>query len=144
MKTFSTMMVGLVMLLVAGCAGAVGPSTVAPTVDVTGKWAGTWVGTDLALGNGAIAMTLKQTGSEYTGNLLVTGISIGLLTVGGIPSGSTQGVVSGDKVSVIGPSNMTGSLTVQGDSMTGTMQLRLLNSHEHGVYAANVALTRQK
>jgi len=43
LKTFSMMMLGLVMLVVTGCAGGVGPATDAPTVDVTGKWAGTWV-----------------------------------------------------------------------------------------------------
>ena len=144
MKTFSTMMVGLVMLVVAGCAGEVGLRTVAATVDVTGTWAGTWVGTDLAVGTGPIEMTLKQTGSEYSGNLFMTSYSIGPLTVGGHPSGPTQGVVSGNQVRVIAPSNLTGSLTVQGDSMTGTVQFRLLNSHEHGVYVANVTLTRQK
>ena len=143
MKTFSTMMVGLVMLL-AGCAGEVGPTTVAPTVDVTGTWAGTWVGTDLAVGTGPIKMTLKQTGSEYTGNLFMAHDSIGPGTVGGPPFGLTQGVVSGNQVRVIGPSSLTGSLTVQGDSMTGTVQFRLSLSHEHGVYVANVTLTRQK
>ena len=143
MKTFSTMMVGLVMLVVTGCAGGVGPATVAPTVDVTGKWAGTWVGTEPAIGRGAIDMTLKQTGSEYTGNILMTHITVGQSTVGGTPSGPTQGVVSGNQVRVIGPSNLTGSLTVQGDSMTGTVQLRLVGGHEHGVYVANVTLTRQ-
>src|SRR5262249_1874965 len=104
MNTFSTMMVGLVMLLVAGCAGEVVPATAGATVEVTGTWAGTWVGTDLAVGNGPIEMTLKQTGSEYSGNLFMTSYSIGPLTVGGHPSGPTQGVVSGNQVSVIGPS----------------------------------------
>jgi len=148
LKTFSMMMLGLAVLVVTGCAGGVGPATVAPTVDVTGTWAGTWVGTDPALGSGAIEMTLKQTESEYTGNLLMTFISIGHSTVGGTPRGPTQGVVSGNQVRVIGPStgpsNLTGSLTVQGDSMTGTVQFRLFSSHEHGTYVANVTLTRQK
>ena len=144
MKTFSTMMVGLVMLLVAGCAGGVGPTTDAPTVDVTGKWAGTWVGTESTLGTGPIEMTLKQTGSEYTGNLFMAHDSIGPGTVGGPPFGLTQGVVSGNQVRVIAPSNLTGSLTVQGDSMTGTVQFRLLNSHEHGMYVADATLTRLK
>ena len=148
MKTLSSMLLGLAVLAAAGCAGEIGPPTVAPTVDVTGTWAGTWVGTDLAVGTGPIEMTLKQTGSEYSGNLFMTSYSIGPLTVGGHPSGPTQGVVSGNQVSVIGPSNgpstLTGSLTVQGDSMTGTVQFRLSTSHEHGVYVANVTLTRPK
>ena len=67
MKTFSTMMVGLVMLLVAGCTGGVGPTTVAPPVDITGRWVGRWVaetswGPSEAVGrlprSGTIQMTL--------------------------------------------------------------------------------------
>src|SRR5262245_3620764 len=76
MKTFSMMMLVLVMLVVNGCAGGVEPATVAPTVDVTGTWAGTWVGAELAIGTGPIEMALKQTGSEYTGNLFMTSYSI--------------------------------------------------------------------
>jgi hypothetical protein len=143
MKTFSMMMLVLVMLVVNGCAGGVEPATVAPTVDVTGTWAGTWVGTELAVGTGPIEMTLKQTVSEYTGNLFMTSYSIGPLTVGAHPRGLTQGVVSGNQVRVIGPGNLTGSLTVQGDSMTGTVQFRLAGGHEHGMYVANVTLTRE-
>ena len=128
MRKLSMTMVSLVVFAAVGCAGGVGPATVAPTVDVTGKWTGTWVATNPALGSGAIQMTLTQTGSQYTGNLLVTGTPTN-------PSGPTQGVVSGNQVRVMQPSNMTGSLTVQGDSMTGNVQ---------GVIAANVNLTRQK
>ena len=122
--------VGLALLAVAGCGAAsnIGPATVAPTVDITGKWAGTWVATNPALGSGSIQMTLKQTGSEYTGELLITGT----LTD---PSGYTRGVVSGNEVRVLQPSNLTGSMTVQGDTMKGGVQ---------GVVAANVTLNRQK
>ena len=74
----------------------------------------------------------------------MTHYSVGRGTVGGPPRGLTPGVVSGNQVRVIGPGNLTGSLTVQGDSMTGTVQFRLSTSHEHGVYVANVTLTRQK
>ena len=146
MKTFSMMMLGLVMLVVTGCAGGVGPATDAPTVDVTGKWAGTWVATTSwaalgytqgGVGSGSIQTTLTQTGSEYTGNLLASTPTN--------PSGPTQGIVSGNQVHVMQPSNMTGSLTVQGDSMTGTVQCgRLPGSHDRGVFEANVTLTRQK
>jgi hypothetical protein len=129
MKTLSGIMIGLVMLVAAGCAGGgVGPATVAPTVDITGKWVGSWAATNPALGSGTIEMTLKQTGSEYTGNLLVTGSPTD-------PSGATQGIVSGNQVRVMRPTNLTGSLTVQGDTMKGNVQ---------GVIAANVTLNRQK
>src|SRR6266508_802599 len=85
-------------LVAAGCAGF-GPTTTAPTVDITGKWAGTWVATNPGLGSGQIEMTLKQTGSQYSGNR----------------------VVSGNEVRVMQPSNLTGSLTATADSMTGIL-----------------------
>ena len=128
MKSLSGMLVVLVMLGAAGCAGGIGPATVAPTVDITGRWTGTWVATNPALGNGVIEMTLKQTGSQYSGNLLVTGTATD-------PSGFTQGVVSGNQVRVTQPANLTGSLTAQGDTMSGNL---------FGVVDANVSLKRQK
>lgn len=128
MKTLSRMVVVLVMLGLAGCAGGIGPATLPPTVDITGKWTGTWVATNPALGSGVIEMTLKQTGSQYTGNLLVTGTRTD-------PSGYTQGVVSGNEVRVLQPSNLTGSLTVVGDTMSGNI---------NGVVDANMSLKRQK
>jgi hypothetical protein len=127
MKTLPRIMIVLAVLAAAGCAGF-GPATVAPTVDVSGRWAGTWVATNPALGSGQIEMTLKQAGSNYSGNLLVTGAPTD-------PTGPTQGIVSGNEVRVERPTNLTGSLAVQGDKMSGILQ---------GVIAANVNLTRQK
>jgi hypothetical protein len=129
MKCLSRVMIFvLVMIAMAGCAGGIGPAMTAPTVDVTGKWAGTWVATNPSLGSGIIEMTLKQTGSQYSGDLLVTGAPTD-------PTGPTQGEISGDQVRIVRPSNLTGSLTVQGDSMSGIVQ---------GVIAGNVTLKRQK
>lgn len=128
MKTLSRIMIPLVMLVAAGCAGGVGPATVAPTVDVSGKWVGSWVATNPALGSGAIEMTLKQTGSQYSGNVLVTGAPRD-------PSGPTEGIVSGAEVRIMRPTGLTGSLTVQGDTMKGNL---------HGAMDANATLTRQK
>jgi len=128
MKAFSRVAISLAVLAAAGCAGGVGPTTSAPTVDISGQWAGTWVATNPALGSGSIEMTLKQSGSQYSGTLLITGT----LTD---PSGPTEGVVSGNEVRILRPSSLTGSLKVQGDTMTGTLQ---------GVLAANVNLKRPK
>jgi hypothetical protein len=128
MRNPALMMIVLVGLAVAGCAGGVGPAPVTPTVDVTGKWVGTWVASNPSLGSGAIEMTIKQAGSQYSGNMLVTGTRTD-------PSGFTQGVVSGNEVRILQPSSMTGSLTVQGDTMSGNLQ---------GVVAANATLKRQK
>ena len=126
MRSLFGIMAVCVGLVAAGCAGF-GPTTTAPTVDITGKWVGTWVATNPGLGSGQIEMTLKQTGSQYSGNLLVTGTRTD-------PSGFTQGVVSGNEVRVMQPSNLTGSLTATADSMTGILD---------GVVAANVTLKRQ-
>ena len=127
MKMLSGIMIALAALGTAGCAGG-GPATAPPTVDATGRWVGSWVATNPALGRGTIEMTLKQIGSQYSGSLLATGTRTD-------PSGPTQGIVSGNEVRMMQPSGMTGSLTVQGDSMFGTV---------HGVVDANVTLRRQK
>ena len=112
MKNLSRIMLALVVVAAGGCAG-IGPATTAPTVDITGKWTGTWVATNPALGGGSIEMTVTQTGSQYSGNLLITGTQTD-------PSGFTRGVVSGNEVRVMQPSNLTGSLTAQGNSMSGS------------------------
>jgi len=129
MKRFTRVMFALVALAAAGCAGGgVGPATVAPTVDVTGKWVGTWTALRTSLGSGIIEMTLKQTGSQYSGNLLITGTPTD-------PSGPTEGVVSGNEVRILRPTSVTGSLTAQGDSMSGSIA---------GMLEAKVTLQRQK
>jgi len=125
---FSAIVIGLVMLGVGGCAGGVGPPTLAPTVDITGKWVGSWVATNPALGSGAIEMTVVQTGSKYSGDLLMTGSATD-------PSGCTQGIVSGNQVRIEQPTTLTGSLTAQGDTMSGEL---------HGVVDFNATLRRQK
>jgi len=126
MKIVSVIMMTLVTLVVGGCAGGVGPKEVAPTVDITGKWSGQWVATNPALGSGAIEMTVKQTGNNYSGKLLVTGTATD-------PSGDTFGVVSGNQVRILQPSNLTGSLTVKDNTMSGNI---------FGVVDANVTLRR--
>jgi len=128
MKVFSRILIGLVILGVGGCAGGIGPATVAPTVNITGKWAGTWAATNPSLGSGAIEMTVTQTESQYAGTLLMTGAPTD-------PSGPTAGIVSGDEVRIERPSNVTGTLKVQGDTMKGNI---------HGVLDVNATLTRQK
>jgi hypothetical protein len=128
MKTFSGITLALVMLVAAGCAGGIGPATVAPTVDITGRWVGSWVATNPALGSGVIEMTVTQKGSQFSGRLVVTGAPTN-------PTGPTEGIVSGNEVSVTRPTNFTGNLTAQGDTMKGNV---------NGTIDANVTLTRQK
>ena len=98
------------MLTAAACATSTQPP---PTIDVTGKWQGTWISTNQpAGGSGQIEMTITQTGSKWAGNLLVTG---GMND----PSGLTEGFVTGNQVEIAVPAGMTGRLTVVGDQMSG-------------------------
>src|SRR5262245_53000048 len=121
--------IAIVLVLFAAVAcQSIGPATKAPTVDVTGKWAGTWASQTPGLGSGQIEMTVKQAGSEYTGNLLATGTPLER-------TGFTRGVVSGNQLEIIEPTGLTGRLTVQGDTMSGILQ---------GQIAGNVTLNRQK
>ena len=145
MKKLSSMLLALAVLAAAGCAGQIRPST----VDVTGRWVGRWVavnydGPSVAATPGArkrsgtIEMTLTQTGSQYSGNLLVTGDP----TTSGQP---IQGVVSGNQVRVLQPTILAGSLTVQGDTMSGDLALaywsHVYGSAHNGLIAAT--LTRR-
>ena len=127
MKRLSGIMMLLVLVTAGGC-GGIGPAQVAPTVDITGKWVGTWVATNPALGSGTLTMTVKQAGSQFDGTLLITGTLTN-------PSGPTSGIVSGNEMTFTRPTNVTGTLTVQGDTMKGNLQ---------GVVDAVATLTRQK
>jgi hypothetical protein len=128
LKKRSWIMIALVMLVAAGCAGGGGMTAVAPTVNITGKWAGSWVATNPSLGSGVIEMTVTQTGSQYSGELLMTGTRPD-------PSGPTGGIVSGNEVRFTRPAGLSGSLMVQDDTMKGTLQATV---------AINATLTRQK
>jgi hypothetical protein len=98
-------------------------------VDISGKWQGTWVSTNQpAGGSGQIEMTVTQTGSKYTGNILVTGGR-------NDPSGLTEGFVTGNQVEIAVPAGMTGRLTVNGDEMSGQIA---------GMSGAIVKLRRQR
>jgi len=84
------------LLLFVILLGAVGCASTQPasTVDISGKWVGTWISTNKpAGGSGQIEMTVVQTGSKYTGNLLLTGGA-------NDPSGLTEGFVTGNQVEI--------------------------------------------
>jgi hypothetical protein len=132
MKSLLAVIIGLVVVAAAGCAGGGGSATVAPTVDVTGKWAGTFVssagGSTIGIGGGTIELTLKQTGSQVNGNLVVRGAVSD-------PSGPFEGTVSGNELRMIQPSEWNGIFTVRGDSMSGDVR----GGMSHRIY-----LQRQK
>lgn len=125
MRPLLRLLLSAVLLGSAGCASTQPP----PSVDISGKWQGTWVSTNQpAGGSGQIEMTVAQTGSKYAGNILVTG---GL----GDPSGLTEGFVTGNQVEITVPAGMTGRLAVNGDEMTGSLA---------GMSGAKVTLRRQR
>ena len=131
MKLGALLVVGLAVLAGAGCAGGPSASTggsASASADISGKWQGTWVYQNQNFGSGQIVMTLTQTGSKASGNLLVTGTPVER-------SGSVSVVVSGNEVHLIYPTGITGYLTVSGDEMKGELD---------GVNPANVVLRRQK
>src|ERR1700730_1957718 len=65
-------LVAALVLLLSGCA-AVGGNTVPPSVDVSGKWAGTWSFHNPTMGSGDVLMNFKQSGADASGDLRVTG-----------------------------------------------------------------------
>jgi hypothetical protein len=101
-------------LLVTACMIFLGCATAAtkpPSVDVTGTWAGEWVGT---VGSGPVTMTLQQTGGNVTGDLVAGG---------GSPfSGPVSGTVSGDTLSLFYRGG-SGDFTVKGNEMSGSTRL---------------------
>lgn len=124
MRQVGVLLAAVLALASAGCASA--PSPAPPSVDVTGKWQGTWQYEQVSLGGGQVVMDLKQDGGEVTGNLVVTGPSLNRPT-------TIQATVSGNQLSLKG--RIPGTLTVTGDTMSGVV---------YGVVEANLTLQRQK
>jgi hypothetical protein len=119
-------------LLLAGLlaiGGTLGVGTVvAQTGNVSGKWQGTWVYQNASLGSGQIVMTLTQSGTKATGDMVVTGTPNPL-------SGAVTLLLQGNDVYFVYPTGATGYLTLAGDEMTGQID---------GMNPANVILKRQK
>ena len=119
-------------LLLAGLlaiGGTIGVgAAVAQTGNVSGKWQGTWVYQNQSLGSGQIVMTLTQSGTKATGNMVVTGTPTDR-------TGSVTVLVHGNDVYLVYPTGLTGYLTLSGDDMKGQLD---------GQNPANVVLKRQK
>jgi hypothetical protein len=118
------LVVGL-MVAIGGCAGA--SMTEPPSVNVTGKWAGTWSFRNPSLGGGQVTMDLKQDGAKVTGPMSVSGPTSSEPT-------NFAGTVSGSTI-VLDAAHGSGTFMVKGDEMTGTV---------FGIMQASVRLTRQK
>jgi hypothetical protein len=129
MRRAGWLLISLMMIGLAGCAGGSSSTQQAPpTVDITGKWQGNWVARQQNQGGGQIELNIKQTGSKWAGNLLITGAP-------NDPSGETQGYVTGNRVEITLPAGATGYLTVNGDEMGGLIA---------GMDGAKVNLKRAK
>jgi hypothetical protein len=104
--------VGMVLLL-AGCATGGGGTAVAPSVDVTGTWNGSFDGVGSSGFNFPFVAVLEQKGNIVTGT-----ISGATRTV---YNGTIQGTVSGNKFSwkqTMG--SASGDVVVSGHEMGGT------------------------
>jgi hypothetical protein len=84
-------------------------ATQPPSVDVTGNWAGEWIGLAVP-GNGPVTMTLAQTGANVTGDIVMGG--------GSPYTGRVSGTVSGDDFSISYPGGRA-HFAVKGNEMTG-------------------------
>ena len=124
MRPLRWLVVGVALLGETGCATTQAP----PTVDVSGKWQGGWVALMPAQDAGQIQMDVRQTGARYAGTILVTGGR-------NDPTGLTEGYVTGNQVEITVPAGMTGTLSVNGDEMSGTLA---------GMGGAKITLRRQK
>lgn len=125
MRFTKLLLVGVVVLGAAIWAGAPSAQT---RPNLSGKWQGTWVYKNPSLGSGQIVMTLTQTGSKATGNMVVTGTPVDR-------SGAVNIMLSGNDVYLVYPTGLTGYLTISGDEMKGELD---------GMNPANVVLKRQK
>jgi hypothetical protein len=120
------LLIGAAVLMIAGCASGSGAPTTPPSVNVAGKWAGTWQFTPIAAGSGQVTMDLTQTGGDVAGGVVVTGPSVNQPT-------TIQGTVVGNEFRLAG--RISGTFVVTGDQMTGNI---------NGMLPATATLTRQK
>jgi hypothetical protein len=88
-------------------AAATGRSTAPPSVDVSGKWAGTWVFRNPSMGSGDVLVDLKQSGAKTTGHLTVTGDTTADPTY-------FEGIVSGSTI-ILNVPYLSGTLDVRGE-----------------------------
>ena len=104
------------VLLIAGCARADWIEETLVTVDVTGRWTGTWSGSGTA---GDMEMTLRQSGAKATGNVKVPGGPYAYDF-----SGPILGTITGDVLSfTVNNGRLQGEVVVALDEMSGTVTM---------------------
>ena len=112
MKTFSWVMIGLILMLGAGCAS----SSSSPSAATTGppaNVAGTWNGGFYGPADNSVTMQLQQQGSKLTGNINVGGRSD--------LNGPITGTVRGNTVDWNLANGGQGTMQVSGNTMSGTV-----------------------
>ena len=111
MKTVSWVLIGLVLMLGAGCASSSSAPAAAsgPPANVAGSWSGGFYG---ALSN-SVSMQLKQQGTAVSGNIDVGGRSD--------LSGGISGTVSGNTLSYRIANGGSGTMQVSGNTISGTV-----------------------
>ena len=112
MKTFSWVVIGLVLLLGAGCASSSSSAPAAstgPPANVAGSWNGGFYG---ALSN-SVSMQLTQQGTAVTGNIDVGGRTD--------LSGGIKGTVSGNMFNYSLANGGSGTMQVSGNTISGTV-----------------------
>ena len=112
MKTLSWVVIGLVLMLGAGCASSSSSAPAAatgPPANVAGSWSGGFYG---ALSN-SVSMQLQQQGTAVTGNIDVGGRSD--------LSGGIKGTVSGNMFNYSLANGGSGTMQVSGNTISGTV-----------------------
>ena len=120
MRTLAGLVMGAVMVAAAACATA----PPAPSVNVSGNWAGTWWAYEGSGGSGDLRGIFQQDGATLYGQFEVTGPVVNRTFI--------SGIVAGNEVRLTGPSQ--GTLVVSGNEMSGVV---------HGLVPARVTLRRQ-
>ena len=111
MKTFSWIVIGLVLVLATGCASSsnTAAAPTGPPANVTGNWNGGFYG---ALSN-SVSMQLQQQGTAVTGNIDVGGRTD--------LSGAISGTVSGNMFNYRIANGGAGTMQVSGNVMSGVI-----------------------
>jgi len=112
MKTYAWIVIGLVLLTVAGCASSDMSSPAAatgPPANVAGNWNGGLYGA----ASNSVSMQLQQQGTAVTGTIDVGGRTD--------LSGGITGTVSGNVLSYRVANGGSGTMQVSGNTISGTV-----------------------
>ena len=108
MRTIICLVLAGVIVVASACATT---PNAPPSVNVTGKWAGTWSYETASLGNGTLNGTFTQDGATLRGNFDVTGPVVNRA------ANNIIGTVPGNTIELSQPTS--GSLTVTGNEISG-------------------------